>query len=127
MKKLSTYFLIIVLGLLNLGLSSMTKAYIGSEEGQVILGIESLSAKGNGVIGGEIKTALARQGIEVNGTKYGYLPHKMEISFVAGGGDELSVAKLKNTVTYVHSQPIKFYRNTDIQLISGQGPYLLYQ
>lgn len=121
------YLSFVVVALSNISLASMTKAYIGSEDGQVILGIESLSTNHDGLLGGEFRTALAKRGIEVNGMEYGYLPTKLQLSLIVGGGDALSVASLKNTFTYIHSEPIKFHRNSEVKVISGQGPYLLYQ
>ena len=62
------FYTILIIGLLyHPAQASISKMYIGTEDGQAIIGIESLNSSRGGAIGGEIRTFFSKKGIIVNG------------------------------------------------------------
>ncbi len=125
--RVEFYFIILIMILTAFSPASMSKVFVGNEDGQIILGAESLAVNVDGLFGGELKFAFRKSGVIVDGVEYGSQPARTSISLIAGGASELNVAKYRNTLAYIHDEPIKFKMDQEFQIISGAGPYLIYQ
>jgi len=64
--------------LLSLVSASMTKMYIGSENDQVIVGIESIAANVDGAVGLDLRTFFRKNGIIVDNIEYGSVPGRTQ-------------------------------------------------
>ena len=111
--------------------ASMSKLYVGDEDGQFIYGIEHTAANVDAAIGGEVRTYLAKKGIVVNGVEYGSLPSRTKYNFhVALKGQNVVVRYDRDTyINHVYHQNNKnpIYENSAVSLRGGSGSYLLYE
>jgi hypothetical protein len=126
MKKL---LLTIIILMISIPVSaSMSKLYVGDENGQFIFGIASTVANEDGAVGGEIRTYLAKKGIEVNGIEYGSLPSRTKYNFHLAGKNENGVLRYDRNVYVNHKVgATPRYSNNAIALKGGISPYLFYE
>lgn len=126
MKK----FLIGSLIIMSLASASMTKMYIGSENDQVIIGIEALAANVDGAVGLDLRTFFRKNGIVVDGIEYGSIPGKTQYSFLlAGKNEEGAMLKLGRKWAYTldeQTHQMSLSGKTSIGVGYGEGGYLLY-
>lgn len=126
MKKLVIGLLVIA----SLASASMTKMYIGSENDQVIIGIEALAANVDGAVGLDLRTFFRKNGIIVDGVEYGSIPGKTQYSFLlAGKNDEGTMLKINRTWAYTldeQTHQMALSGKTSLGIGYGQGGYLLY-
>ncbi|GBR75832.1 hypothetical protein NO2_0464 [Candidatus Termititenax persephonae] len=76
--------LLLVLSILAVACAD-TKIYIGSENDQFILGIDSMLADVDGAGGLEIRTYLEKKGLLINGLEYGAKAGKTVYTLTGGG------------------------------------------
>ncbi len=126
MQKLFIGFLIIV----SLASASISKMYIGSENDQVIIGIETLATNVDGAVGLDLRTFFRKNGIIVDGTEYGSVPGKTQYNFLLSGkNDEGSMLKISRQWAYTideQTNQMALSGKTSIGVGYGQGGYLLY-
>lgn len=126
MQKLFIGFLII----LSLASASISKIYIGSENDQVIIGIETLATNVDGAVGLDLRTFFRKNGIIVDGTEYGSVPGKTQYNFLlAGKNEDGSMLKLSRQWAYTideQTNQMALSGKTSIGVGYGQGGYLLY-
>ena len=129
MKKI---LLVTIICILTFAQASMSKLYIGSEEGQFILGIEAIAADVDGGGGLEIRSYFKKPGIFINGQEYGSIPRKTSYRLLlAGCTPEGSLLKLRRNWTY-EKDTSSYYADTiltkenTIEIGYGEGPYLPY-
>lgn len=125
------YLVLILVILLSFSFASMSKLYIGNEDGQVIVGIESIAKNIDGAAGLEIRTYFRKNGINVNGQEYGAAPAKTKYRFILAGKNRENNGLIRyeryTTYTkdlYANSHTVE--RKSSISLGAGQGGYLLY-
>lgn len=129
MKKVSLILVLVIL--VSVSSASMSKLYIGSEDGQTIVGIESTASNLNGAVGLEIRTYFRKDGILVNGQEYGSIPSKTKYRFLLAGKntENNGVMRYERYSTYTKDDlsglNTKDSRSA-ISLAAGQGGYLLY-
>lgn len=115
---------------LSLASASMTKMYIGSENDQVIIGIEALSANVDGAVGLDLRTFFRKNGIVVDGIEYGSIPGKTQYNFLlAGKNEEGTILKVSRMWAYTldeQTHQMALSGKTSIGLGYGQGGFLLY-
>jgi hypothetical protein len=126
-----TTMILVAIVLLSVSFASMTKMYIGSENDQVIVGIESLAANVDGGAGMEIRTYFRKNGIMVNDEEYGALEGKTKYILTAAGKSEAgSIIKLQREIVYAFNPEIQafdFSGKNIIQTGYGKGTGVLYQ
>ena len=126
MKKL----LILCLFMIGVSFASMTKMYIGSENDQVIIGIESLAVNVDGAVGLDLRTFFRKNGIMVEGVEYGAVPGKTQYDLLLAGKNEAgTIAKIHRIWAYnLDEQTNQLYvtGKTSIGMGYGEGGYLLY-
>ncbi len=111
--------------------ATMSKMYLGSEEGQFILGIESKTENVDGGAGLEIRTYFKKDGIIVNGKEYGSMLPGVKYSFMlAGTNKEGSILRYERDWSYVKDPDdemiiIENAKNA-ISTGYGVGTYLLF-
>lgn len=135
MKKNIILKLILIIGIAvlqtNLLTASMTKMYIGNENDQLIVGIESFTANVDGGGGLEIRTYFRKNGIVVNGDEYGSIPGKTKYTLLlAGKNEEGSILKLRKNFIFTANEYTNSYEysgNFQTELGAGKGIYILYQ
>ncbi|GBR73288.1 hypothetical protein NO1_0696 [Candidatus Termititenax aidoneus] len=81
MKKRILLLIILVLAILN----ANTKIYIGTENDQLIFGIDSLLTQVDGAAGLEVRAYAPKRGIVVNGREYGAKAGKTLYTTTIGG------------------------------------------
>ncbi len=135
MKKVILISLL-VLGLFSTLQASMSKIYVGNEDGQFILGIEAYAdnnATTNvGSAGLEIRTAFKKHGIFINGMEYGAMPMKTSYTMtLAGASEEGSILRFRNTWSYArtnngYGEKTTLSKKHFIETGYGRGGYLVY-
>ena len=115
---------VIGLTLLANGLAE-TKMYIGNENDQFIVGIESLVGDVDAAAGLEIRTYFAKTGLVINGIEYGSMPGKTVYTATVGGKDESGTfLKYKHNWEYSLDN-INTLAPNSIELGYGAGPNIL--
>lgn len=126
MKKI----IIILILLITVSFASMTKLYIGNENDQVIIGIETIAANVDGGVGLDLRTFFRKNGIMVNGVEYGSVPGKTQYNFMlAGKTEDGAIAKFHRIWAYnIDEETNQMYltAKTSLGVGYGQGEYLLY-
>ncbi len=126
--------LIIIIGIILISAipatASMTKIYIGDENGQSIYGLETVAANNDGAIGAEFRTYMNKKGIVVNGVEYGSLPGRNMYSFNVAGKSTNAMVKYEHK-TYINNfakrhERVKYEENS-ITLRGGNSDYLFYE
>ena len=131
MKTKATINAIIILVILtSISLANMTKMYLGNEDGQVIVGIESFASNQDAGVGMEIRTYFRRAGIVVHGTEYGAKPNRTKYTFTAAGvNEEGTIGRFHRNITYTMNEGM-FYYDVDsyntFEIGYGKGPNLAY-
>lgn len=115
----------------SLGTASESKLYVGDEEGQFIVGLESKTNSVDGGAGLEIRTYFRKNGIVIDGKEYGAMLPKIKYSFMlAGVNKEGTILRYKREWSY-----LKDYEGEDLIAIAakncletgyGKGNYLLF-
>ncbi len=122
---------ILLMLMVSLAGATMSKMYLGSEEGQFILGIESKTENVDGGAGLEIRTYFKKDGIIVNGKEYGSMLPGVKYSFMlAGTNKEGSILRYERDWSYVKDPDdemiiIENAKNA-ISTGYGVGTYLLF-
>lgn len=128
MKKLIIIFFVIIISLAS---ASMTKMYIGSENDQVIIGIEALAANVDGAVGLDLRTFFRKGGMIIDGVEYGSAPGKTQYNFMlAGKTEDGTILKINRVWAYTldeQTNQLALTGNTSIGIGCGKGGYLLYQ
>lgn len=116
--------------------ASMSKIYVGNEDGQFILGIEAYAdnnATTNVGSGGlEIRTAFKKHGIFINGMEYGAIPTKTSYTLtLAGASEEGAILRFRNTWSYSrvdngYSEKTVLSKKHNLETGFGRGGYLIY-
>ncbi len=110
--------------------ASMSKLYVGDENGQAIFGIETTVANNDGALGGEIRTYLSKKGMVINGVEYGSLPGRTMYNFhVAGKSESAMIRYDHNTFVnhFIENGAAPVYNNNSISLRGGNSLYLFYE
>lgn len=110
--------------------ASMSKLYVGDENGQAIFGIETTVSNYDGAIGGELRSYIAKKGIIVNGVEYGSLPGRtMYNMHICGKSEGAMIRYDTNTfINYMASKDeVPVYYNSSIALRGGTSQYLFYE
>jgi hypothetical protein len=131
MNKLTLSILILLILSLPVTVSaSMTKIYIGDENGQTIFGIDATVANYDGAIGAEIRSYIPKRGIVVNGQEYGSLPSRTMYNWHLAGKSVNGMIRYDNN-TFVNYEAKNdeqaFYNNSSIVLRGGNSNYLFYE
>ena len=126
MKKV----LIMLILLVAVSFASMTKIYIGNENDQVIIGIETIAANVDAGVGLDLRTFFRKNGIMVNGVEYGSVPGKTQYNFMlAGKTEDGTIAKFHRIWAYnidESTNQMFVTAQTSLGIGYGKGGYLLY-
>ena len=130
MKKL--ILILIILSISIPASASMSKLYVGDENGQFIFGIESTVNNNDSAIGGEVRTYLSKTGLVVDGVEYGSLPGRTKYNFHVAGKNNHSVVRYDHNVYVDHisiysNKGKPTYENSVVSVKAGQSPYLFYE
>lgn len=102
-----------------------TKMYIGNENDQFIVGIESMAVDVDAGVGMEIRTYFPKKGFVINGIEYGHVPGKtLYTATLAGKTEEGTFARYRHKWLASFEETDSFAANT-IELGYGQGDNIL--
>ena len=102
-----------------------TKMYIGNENDQFIVGIESAVCDVDAAVGMEIRTYFAKKGIVINDIEYGAMPGKTVYTTMVGGKtSDGAFARYKHNWEYSLLGTDGLAANA-IEVGYGQGPNIL--
>jgi len=129
MKKL--FIAIILLIVCSTVSASESKLYVGDDEGQFILGLETKTNSVDGGAGMELRTYFRKNGVVIDGKEYGSMLPKVKYSFIlAGCNKEGAILRLGRDWTY-----LKDYEGEDLIAVdgkfrietgAGKGNYILF-
>ena len=121
--KYSLIALIVLAGLFTNGYAD-TKMYIGTENDQFIVGIESMVVDVDAGAGLEIRTYFAKKGLVINDVEYGSIPGKtVYTATLAGKTEDGAFARYKHNWTAALDGSA--IAANSIELGYGQGDNLL--
>ncbi|MDR1996759.1 MAG: hypothetical protein LBQ83_00290 [Candidatus Margulisbacteria bacterium] len=118
----------LILGLtLFTGALADSKIYIGNEDNQFIVGIESVAAEADAAAGLEIRTYFAKKGLVINGVEYGSLPGKtIYTATAAGKNKDGAFIKYKHNWIYaLEEMTAGSTAANSIEYGAGAGPNIL--